>query len=70
MRADGTSTCIQCVLSGGENVMADSVQETERHLRAHHRMGHRIDPNVVELIKRLKRELQLRADQRRRDDSA
>ncbi len=70
MRADGTSTCIQCVLSCGENVDSASVQETERHLNLHRQMDHWIDPNVVELIKRLKRELQLREDRRRRDDSA
>lgn len=70
MRADGTSTCIQCVLSGGGNVESASVQESERHLNAHGRMDHWIDPNVVELIKRLKRELQLREDRRRQDDLA
>ena len=61
---DGTSSCIQCVLDAGETRSYHTLAGSIIHLDDHRRMGHAIDPEVVEFLKRLKQEQQNQANRR------
>ncbi len=65
MNHDGTGQCIQCVMDAGASRHYHNLTQSIIHLDDHRRMGHNIDPEVVQFLKRLKEEGKMRADRRR-----